>query len=276
MAKKHVEAETAVAKKAEAAVARYDYGDEQGAGFESAKDSLSIPFITILQALSPQCGADGMKAAKPGMLFNTVTSELIDGDDGIVFLPVYHDHWYVEWVPRGTGGGIVTRHPVDSPLVEAAKKREGRRIGRLFVADAPKGAKENPSNELVETQYVYGIILDDAGSEALGFAVIAFTSTKIKPFRNWLTSMFTLRGRPPLYANRARIKSVPQKGPKGSFFNYRIEPLRETWIDSLVHPQDEHDLFEKAKEFRENVVSGVARPVYERQTEGSEETEEVF
>ena len=69
-----------IAKKADSSLALF--GDD-AKGFENmTQDDLALPFVRILGQLSPQV-TDGdakyIDGAKPGMIYNTVTSELYDG-----------------------------------------------------------------------------------------------------------------------------------------------------------------------------------------------------
>lgn len=234
----------------------HDYGEEAGAGFEKTKSSeLAIPFLGVLQSNSPQVEDNSPEGSKAGMLYNTVTRELIDPKDGgVVFLPCHYDTAYVEWVPRDSGGGFVGLHDAESDVVrQAIADNDGKAYGKLKVGD----------NDLVETYYVYGLIMDDAGKESASFAVLSFSSTKIKPYRDWLTAMFTIKGKPPIFANRARLKTVKQKNDKGTFFNFQIDPLNQTWVKSLIDPKTEAGLLAEAKEFRTMVTSGMARAAFE-------------
>ena len=60
-------------------------------GFENIDSkSLQLPFLKILGQLSPQVTAGDSKyidAAKPGMIYNTVTDKLYDGNKGILVIP---------------------------------------------------------------------------------------------------------------------------------------------------------------------------------------------
>lgn len=243
----------AVAKKEANAVATsgYDYGELAGSGFEGTKSSeLSIPFITILQSNSPQVEDQDPEGAKAGMLFNTVTKELTDVDGGINFLPVHKESAYVEWVPRTKGGGFVGMHDPEGEVVaKAIEANGGSRMGKLQVGD----------NDLVETYYVYGLILNKEGTESEGIAILSFKSTAIKPYRDWITSMRLLKGKPPLFANRATLKTTKQKNEKGTFYNFKISPMRETWLSSLVNPESEGSLIEAALAFVEQIKDGLAR-----------------
>ena len=59
------------------------FGNDLSKGFENmTQDDLALPFIRILGQLSPQVtqgDAKYIEGAKPGMIYNTVTSELYDG-----------------------------------------------------------------------------------------------------------------------------------------------------------------------------------------------------
>lgn len=244
------------------AIAAYDYGEEAGAGFEGTSGAdLSIPFISILQSNSPQVEEDSERY-KPGQLVNTVTGDVIEADSakqaaGQPFLPVHKETAYVEWVPRDKGGGFVGLHDPNGEVVKKAiEANGGSRIGKLMLDNG---------NELIETHYIYGLLMDESGETTTGFAVVSFTSTKIKPYRDFLTSMYTLKGRPPMFANRAVLRTVKQKNEKGSFFNFKIEPLKGSWVESLINPQNEAALLEEAKSFREMVTSGMARAAFETQ-----------
>lgn len=249
------------------AIGSFDYGEMSGAGFEGTQTKdLSIPFISILQSNSPQVEENNPPDCKPGQLINTVTNEIVAGDVGVGFIPVHIDHMFSEWKPRDAGGGLVQQHAPDSEIVKANTK-EGERVqGKIILPN---------KNELIETFYVYGLTLDADGKETAGFAVVSFSSTKIKPFRDWRTSMYTIKGRPPLFANRARLKTKKQENDKGRFFNFDIVPFIGTnWKDSLINPVTEGQLLVEAKDFREAILSGVAKAAFETQnatgTEGTD------
>ncbi len=259
--------------KTELAVANA-YGDDAGSGFETTDTSeLSIPFLGILQSNSPQVEDEDPSGAKSGMFFNTVTRELMSGTDGFIFLPVHKDRQYVEWVPREKGGGFVGMFAPDADEVkQAIANNNNNRYGKLAHKD----------NDLIETYYVYGLILNEEGTETAGFGVVSFTSTKIKPCRDWFTSMYTLKGRPPLFANRAKITSVKQKNDKGTFYNFRIDPFNDTWLTSLISPVDQSALLDEARDFRTMIMDGMATANYdsEKSHEGKSdvdtETGEIF
>jgi hypothetical protein len=241
----------------------YDYGQDAGAGFEGVSNKdLSIPFIAVLQSNSPMV-VDEAEGAKPGLLVNTVTGELISGETGVVFQPCHTEDKFVEWVPRdqgGGGGGFVAAYdPTDPAIKDVLSSRDGN-TGKIILENG---------NELVETKYAYGLTLNADGSEVTGFAAVAFTSTKIKPYRDWKTSMYMIKGKPPLFANRCILRTTKQKNNKGTFYNFEIKPLRDNWVSSLIDPKTEAELLVQAKTFREMVMSGAAKAAFDTQNKAS-------
>ena len=108
------------------------FGDDLQQGFENmTQEDMALPFVRILGQLSPQV-TDGdakyIDGAKPGMIYNTVTSELFDGKKGIKVIPCYYKKDYPEWSDRGDGPGApVAVHSPGSPVI-ATGKRDGSKI----------------------------------------------------------------------------------------------------------------------------------------------------
>ncbi len=253
----------------------YDYGDDSGAGFEGTKSSdLSVPFLAILQSNSPQVVDKDPIGCESGMLYNTVTKEYWRGEgpeaEGVPFIPVHKEQVYVEWVPRLQGGGMVGMHDPNGDVVKKAiEDNDGKAFGKLQCPDSRPDAKPGAMNDLVETFYVYGLFLDVDGVTTTGFGVASFTSTKIKPYRDWITAMFTLKGKPPMFANRAILRTVKQENDSGKFFNFRIDPFGKTWTKSLINPAENAELLHEARDFRDMVVSGMAKADFASQQAAS-------
>jgi hypothetical protein len=235
------------------------YEEFAGSGFENqTSDDYSIPFLQILQAISPQVMEND--SLKQGMVFNTVTGEAFDGKAGVVFIPASTQHLYVEWKPRDAGGGFVGTHAVDSPIVTAAKS-----------ASTDFGQYTTPEgNDLIETFYVYGIMVAPDGTPSE--AVIAFTSTKIKKYKGWMTKAKTIQlqlkdGRripAPLFAHRYRLKTINEKNNKGTFANWdAIAFDGESAVAARLSPTD--PLFQAAVGIKNLLDSGKARAAYESQ-----------
>lgn len=233
--------------------ATIDYGQDAGAGFENQTQAdISIPFLKVLQGLSPE--VTKYNAAKPGMLFNTVTEEV---SSSVTFVPATTRHVYVEWKPRSEGGGFIAEHQVNSPVVTKAQG-ESQKFGEYFVG----------KNELVETFYVYGMLLDENGDPS-GPAILGFTSTKIGPYKKWNTriNMFQIKTadgrkvRPPLFAHSVKLTTEIEHRAKGDSFNVVLNPAKGDVAASLLPPG--HPALEAAKSLRDMVQSGGARAAYE-------------
>ena len=271
------ESKTEIAKEEnkELSVDSYDYGEDTSAGFENQTgEDMTIPFLAILQDLSPQVKS---READVGQIFNTVTDEITDGKEGIVFVPAHTEHTYVEWVPRKKGGGFVGKHDINSDVVAVAKERS-EEFGKY---------KTEAENDLVETFYIYGILCD--GDDVGEMIVIPFTSMKIKPYKNWNTkiNMFTFKGKngrkqkPPLFAHRVRMTTTILKKNNDEYANPVLSPYGENLKDSLLAPGCE--LMEAAKDYRDLIKQGLAKVDYNTQEkatgdaeEGKKKTDKVF
>ncbi|MAD98724.1 MAG: hypothetical protein Unbinned200contig1000_36 [Prokaryotic dsDNA virus sp.] len=239
----------------------FDYGEYSHYGFEDTKlDDLSIPFLNVLQSNSPEVEDETIEGCKPGDLVNSVTKEILK--QPVPVIPVYKEAAIVEWKPRTKGGGLVARHEVDSEIfLEAIKKNGGSRIppkdadGKRIPFKSPEG------NDLVETYYVYCLTMNEEGNSIEGYCVLSFSSTKIKVYKDWMTALYTQKGRPPIFANRCKISTVKQKNESGTFYNYSIAPFASTWRESLINPgtPEGQALLKEAKEFAEMIESGLAR-----------------
>jgi len=252
-----------VKKETGVSTAVHDYGADAGGGFEGTKaKDLTIPFLMLLQANSPQVENHQPEGSKTGMLLNSVTGVLYDANydrknvkAGVPFQPCFRQDAYVEWTPRDNGGGIVDRHMPDAKVVVDAIAAAEKKFGKLKLKNG---------NELVQTHYIYGNTLDEEGKMPNGFAVISCTGTKIKPFKNWFTAMYMLKGRPPLFAHRILLQSFPDSNKKGKFANFVFAPFGKDMLSSLIDPRTESDLLDAGRRLRDMVASGEAKAASEQ------------
>lgn len=232
-----------------------DYGDVQETGFENqTKDDRSTPYLTLLQQNSPQCRDEvdgGIEGARPGMFLNTATQELYDGrEDGVVVVPAYTEHLYIEYRPREEGGGFVGVHEAGSEVVREAKSRAAA-FNRLTTG----------GNDLTEAFYLYTVLTD--GDEPTGGIVIPFTSTKIKSYKKWNTRVSTLllpradgrRATPPIFAHTVRVKSRMDENQHGKFFTVDLTPAVDGDIKASLLPPDDAR-FMAAHELMKSVSGG--------------------
>ena len=233
-----------VAKKANASLALF--GDD-AKGFDNmTQDDLALPFVRILGQLSPQVtmgDAKYIESAKPGMIYNTVTSELYDGKKGIKVSPCYYKKDYPEWSDRGDGPGApVAVHMPNSPVISTGK-REGSKI-RL-----PNG------NYLEETASYFVMVETKSGGYSP--ALITMKSTQLNVSKKWNSMMKTTQiadGKggfaiPPMHGVVYNLTSTLQKNDKGSWYGWVVT------MDRILDQKDK-SLYLSAKEFGGNVSKG--------------------
>lgn len=188
-----------------------------GAGFDNTtKDDYALPFLHILQKMSPQVDKRDpkyVKGAEEGQFFNTVTQEAFEGENtGIVVIPVDFKKVFLEWVPRTLGGGLVAEHAT----------REEAELNR----------STEKQTDIVDTANHYLLIRTANGWEA---AVFSCTSTKLKASRAWMSMMsrVTVNGKPaPSFAKKYVLRTVSQSNDKGSYFNFKADPIEgpDGWV----------------------------------------------
>lgn len=253
MATKKEATDVAVDQKNELAVGGFE--DYAGSGFENtSQDDYSIPFIGILQALSPQVQEND--ALRPGMIVNTVTGDVYESKTGFSFVPVTTLHNVVEFRPRDTGGGFVGVHDINSPVVVAAKN-----------ASTEYGSWKTPEgNELIETFNLYGMLIDNEGNGCE--VVLAFSGSKIKKYKGFLTKAKMIqfqradgsRFPAPLFAHRYRFTTVLEKNTKGNFFNWNIAFDGEDARAARLSPDS--TLVQRAVSFQQLLADGLAQANY--------------
>lgn len=254
--------EVAVVEPKNTAMAAFDYGDDKGAGYEgmSAND-ISVPYLSILQTGSPEVSGEQherIPGAEAGRLYNTVTKQLYPAE-GLVIQPVCQDHCFVEWKPRTSGGGFVKKHGQYDDIVKAAK-----------AASTEFGKYKTPSgNDLVETIYMVALIHASADLKVASdnFApapiILTFSSTKLKPIKDFNNRMYTLvvsGGKPPMFANRIVVKTVSETRSKGKSYNYAFTaPVENNLELSLIPPKlgtDPNPMLVAGRELKKAADSG--------------------
>ena len=238
---------TAVAKKKSAELSTdvlddiFEYAGE-GTAYDSSE--MQIPFVRILQAMSPQLKkreAEYIEGAEQGDMFNTVTKQLWTGEDGITIIPCFQTTKYLEFTPREQGGGFRGEISATDPILKRTERQ---------------GAKEMlpTGNELVKSDQHYCLILDDDG----GFqpVVVDMKSSQLKVSRRWKTQIAMQKVKhpktgqlitPPLFATQWRFTTVEEANDQGSWFNYSVEKV------GLL---ESRELLLEAKSFRDSVAAG--------------------
>tara|TARA_R100001460_G_scaffold14217_3_gene31950 strand:+ start:789 stop:1568 length:780 start_codon:yes stop_codon:yes gene_type:complete len=213
-----------------------------GASFDSSE--MQIPFVRILQPMSPQLKkgkAEHIEGASQGDIFNNVTGQYWEGANGIVVIPCYQTTKYLEFIPREQGGGFQGELAANDPMVTGAKR------------DGSKEVLSN-GNELVKSDQHYCLIVGEDGS--FQPAVIDMKSSQLKVSRRWKTQIAMQKIKnpktgqlvtPAVYATMWKLSVTEESNDKGDWFNYQVAK------ESLV---SNRDLLVEAKAFRESIQSG--------------------
>jgi hypothetical protein len=238
---------TAVAKKQNTEVSTEVLDDifilaGDGAAFDSSE--MQIPFVRVLQALSPQLNkkkSEYIEDASQGDMFNTVTGQWWSGETGMTVVPCYQTTKYLMFTPRDQGGGFKGELSATDPMLQ-----QTTRVGSKEIL--PTG------DELVKSDQHFCLIVEEDGS--FQPAVIDMKSTQLKVSRRWKTQIALQRVTnprtglpvtPAVYATMWHVTTTEESNDQGSWNNYRVEKV------GLVQNRT---LLLEAKTFRESVMAG--------------------
>ena len=240
--------------------------DDYDAGFETAdKDAYAIPFIQVLQKMSPAVDEDNpkyIKDAKPGMFLNTVSQRLYDGKDGILIVPCYFKRSFILWGARANGGGFKGEFtPEDMAAMEKDPTLVKTVDGKMFKPDEDGSVNEKKSDHYSDTRSHYILLLDEK-TGTVEQAILSLSSTQVKASKMFMTSLRQRKvdrggqkATPPMYANVARVTTVGEANDKGTWSGVRFE------LEGLIK---DADLFMEAKSFHHGVSSGALKADYSK------------
>jgi len=218
---------------------------DAGEGIANIKqEDLALPFLKVLGQLSPEVNtrdAKHVKGAQPGMIINTVTSELYDGEKGIEVVPVYYKRQQIEWQDRGESKGA----PVN--IYDAGDDIPKTTRDKSFKDRLANG------NYLENTVSHFVVLLGKTPTTAL----ISMKATQLKISRKWNSMMMGIKMQgkdglftPPTYSHIYKLKTVQQSNDKGTWFG---------WDVSKVGPITDKGIYEIAKGFSNNVAKGAVQ-----------------
>ena len=237
-----------VVKKQGGALVNASFEEMSGLGFaETTTQDMSIPFLRILGAQSPQVDeSDGayVEGAKGGMLYNTVTNTVTSGKEGMLVVPCYYNRRYVEWKPRTEGGGYVASYLPDDPIVPTAVRND-------------KNEEVLPNGNLLTNTAQHFVMLVEG--DQYSRCLITMSSTQLKKSRRWLSQMnaMTAMGKNgpytlPMMSQFYTLTTVPEQNDLGKWFGWAI--ARERQLD--LSNDFEKSLFDNAVAFAKSVEAG--------------------
>ena len=198
---------------------------DSGSGFEEMSSAdIQIPFIRIIQALSPQLKKTDpgfIQGASQGDIFNTVTKKFWSAEEGIEVIPVYYQLKLLEFVPRTQGGGFVGELNSASPEVQKAVRDKDTGLELL-----------DNGNELVRTAQHYVKVIHKDGT--LENAIVDMKKTQLKKSRGWNSIMMMQKSNGvtlPSFSSIYKLTSSEDGNDKGSWHSWSISHARQ--IDSM-------------------------------------------
>ena len=209
-----------VSKKKESNVVEFDasiFEADAGKGLENiGQDDLALPFIKILSGLDSVL--DELEEARKGDIYNTVSSKIYKGKQGIHVVPCSYQRRFIEWAPRGSGTGAPLN--IFTPENERPKTERSPDDNREYVVGGE-------GSYLEETHQHFVVIIEEDGSTST--ALIAMKSTQLKKSRKW-NSMIASRSlvgkngpfTPPRYSHVYLLKTVSEENSKGSWHGWDI------------------------------------------------------
>lgn len=255
-----------VAKKENALINGIDFAADAGAGMEGTdKESFAIPFLRVLQQLSPQCDegdAAFVEGAKAGMLYNTVSGKLYDGKEGMLIYPCAFQRRFLRWAQRGSNEGFKGEYlPEDVAQLQAEGQIKLTEDGLLWADDDGEVSAKR-SDYLKDTRSHFCIAED--GSQVL----LSLASSQIKRSKQLMSMMKSAQieladGRrvtPPTWMNAIRIRTVKEQNDKGSWWGVSFE------ANGFLEDQG---LYAAGKAFHDAIAEGGVRVNYA----AAEETE---
>jgi len=215
-------------------------------GFESmSSKDMEIPFLTILESGSPQCKKSNdqyIPGASEGMILDTFTNEIFDGDTGINIIPCFFEKVILEWKPER--GGLAGIHPIDTHLMGNTEKDEK---GRNVLGNG---------NSLVETAQYY--VLHVKKDKTIDKCCISMSSTRLKCSRRWNRVMSLKRLKlsdgteivPPSFSYMYNLKLSGKQEGNNSWW---------VWEEDSGTKITDINLFKQAKALAEECYKGLIK-----------------
>ena len=217
------------------------FREDADKGFENVRqESLALPILKLLQNSSGEAqkrNQNYVEDAEPGMLLNTVTKKLYQGEKGINVIPCYYRMEYQEWAEFGTGSGRPEQiFSDDSDILSKTTK------------DGGKDRLQNGNYILTVHQNYVLIVGDDGLAET---ALISMSSSQGKVSRKWQSlqmsqTMTDANGpfTPASYSHMYNISTVLNSGKGNQWYGYAVK---------TVGPVKDANLYQRAKDFNQSL-----------------------
>lgn len=246
--------------------------DDIGAGFEGTdSDSYSIPFLQVLQKMSPICDEDSpeyVDGAKSGMLYNTVSGKLYNAKEGLNIIPCAFKRNILVWGARGTDDNGL-KEVLSVAEFDAIKKDETKCVSvgqKFYVPNKDGEVDEKAARQYIDTRSHF-VLVQDPEDGTWSTAILALSSTQITPSRRLMTALeqkkvVTPQGprTPPTFANIVKVTTVGKSNARGSWALVQFE---------LVDLVKDKDVYDTAKNFYKSIVEGSVNVDYSKSGGGA-------
>ena len=207
---------------------RPDYLEEEDVSVP-VDSGLAFPVIKLMQALSPELDEDDPKFiedAETGDILITDGQDhvLVEGSEGIQFIPILVKKTWVEWIPRKQGGGYVD----------------------TYNSKAEMEANRNPDNDIaISIDYLVSTWDLDPEADEPSVVLLQFNSpTKMGPAR--VISKLSAKHQT-LSGIQYRLKAKKAKNRANQvYYNFDVEP--SSWVQ-----EDMYDAIEGLKKANETL-----------------------
>ncbi len=241
----------AVARKKSTNVVAIDLAADAGGGMEGTDaESFAIPFLSVLQKMSPQVDEDDgafVKGAKQSMFINSVTEELSDGKKGVEFIPCAYQRRFIRWGAKKQGGGF--KGEMTPEQVEAMREAgEIKDVGGKLLVPTEQGVLDVDISDMVkDTRNHFGLVKGKAGWSQV---LMSLSSTQIKKSRGLMSMLRQIKVgdlTPPTYYNIIHISTVPESNDQGSWHGVKFHMAGNCGKDPT--------LYNEAKSFWEAITA---------------------
>ena len=193
---------------------------DAGVGLENiTTEDMQIPFIRIIQALSPQLQKDDplyIKGAEQGDIFNTVSQEIYKQDEGVVVVPAFFEKKFLEFQLRSSGGGFVRELAADDKDITMTSRENTTEL-------LPNG------NELVRTHQ--HLVIAKSADGSIAPSVLDMKKSQLKVSRRWNTLKNSARlpsgALMPIYGTAWQVTTVLEANDQGKWFNYKLDRVND-------------------------------------------------
>lgn len=243
--------------------------EDAGAGTENiGADDMKIPFIRVLQPVSPQLKKKDsayIPGAEAGDIFNTVTGQVWKAEDGVKVIPCAYVKKFLEFGPYEQGGGFKGELAPNSKEVLGAE-----RVGNKDIL--PNG------NELVTSAQHY-VQIQDPSTGTWQTAIVDMKSTSLKVSRQWNTQIQMQQG-----MSNGKAFKIPSFGCIWELTTDEFSNDMGSWNGWKIAGRsgyvEDAELYQSCKEFGKMVnageVAAASDPDLEQSSQKSESADVPF